>query len=106
MAQVDISINGQTYRISCEDGQEQRLRDLSSMVDAHVKDLVEQIGQVGHTRLLVMASLLVADELVDLRETVKKVDGETNDESDTRAIKAIERIAGRLEAIASRVNQA
>lgn len=105
MAQVDISLNGQTYRISCEDGQEHRLQDLSLMVDAHVKDLVEQVGQVGHTRLLVMASLLVADELVDLRDMVGKVEDEATGETDARAIQAIERVAVRLEAIADRINQ-
>ena len=64
MAQVDISINGKTYRMACDEGQEERIRDLSTMVDAHVKDLVQQVGQVGDTRLLVMASLLGADELM------------------------------------------
>jgi len=106
VAQVDISINGQTYRIACEDGQEQRLQDLAQMVDAHVKDLVEQVGQVGHTRLLVMASLLVADELVDLREAASEFGEDVDGEGGERAAQAIERVAGRLEAIAERVNQA
>ena len=41
MAQVDVSINGQSYRIACEDGQEDRLVDLATMVDEKVSDLVK-----------------------------------------------------------------
>ena len=67
MAQVDVSVNGQSYRIACEDGQEDRLVDLAAMVDEKVIGLVNQIGQVGSNRLLVMAALIIADELVDLK---------------------------------------
>jgi cell division protein ZapA len=106
MAQVEIIINGQSYRIACEDGQEQRLGELARMVDAHVGDLVEQVGQVGHTRLLVMASLLVADELVDLREAAGEVTEDGADTDSTRAIEAMSRVSSRLEAIADRLDQA
>ena len=70
MAQVDVSVNGQSYRIACEDGQEDRLVDLAAMVDEKVIGLVNQIGQVGSNRLLVMAALIIADELVDLKNEV------------------------------------
>ena len=106
MAQVEIMVNGQSYRIACEDGQEQRLGDLARMVDAHVGDLVEQVGQVGHTRLLVMASLLVADELIDLREAANEISEDGADIASMRAIEAISRVSGRLEAIAERLDQA
>ena len=76
MAQVEITINSKNYRIACEDGQESRIASLAAMVDSHVKDLVGQIGQIGDTRLLVMASLLIADELVDLREIEQEVSTE------------------------------
>jgi cell division protein ZapA len=107
VAQVDIRINGKSYRIACEDGQEQRLTDLAQMVDAHVADMVEQVGQVGDTRLLVMASLLVADELMDLRDAANMVDEVDEEFSPNEAedialameslAERIERIAGRLE---------
>ncbi|MDA9975911.1 cell division protein ZapA [Alphaproteobacteria bacterium] len=106
MAQVEIMVNGQSYRIACEDGQEQRLGDLARIVDAHVGDLVEQVGQVGHTRLLVMASLLVADELVDLQEAANEISEDGADIASMRAIEAISRVSGRLEAIADRLDQA
>ncbi len=106
MAQVDIQINGKAYRIACEDGQEPRLRQLATMVDAHVKDLVSQVGQVGDTRLLVMASLLVADELMDLRDAAHEVDEADEEfspsEIDDLAL-SVEGLAERIERIAVRL---
>ena len=65
MAQVDIVINGREYRIACEDGQEAHLKSLAGYIDDKIGELVGAVGQVGDTRLMVMASLLVADELSD-----------------------------------------
>jgi cell division protein ZapA len=95
LAQVEITINSKNYRIACEDGQESRIASLAAMVDSHVKDLVEQIGQIGDTRLLVMASLLIADELVDLRG-----DGEE------KIVSALNAMAGRIESIADQLERA
>jgi cell division protein ZapA len=106
MAQVEITINGQPYRVACEDGQEKRLGELARMVDAHIGDLVEQIGQVGQTRLLVMASLLVADELMELREAASDVPADGDDEDQGLAAAAMNRVSSRLEAIADRLDQA
>ena len=67
MAQVVVTINGRSYRIACEDGQEEHLTELSGYVSEKVKELVGAVGQIGDTRLLVMASLLISDELTDTR---------------------------------------
>lgn len=106
MAQVEITINSQSYRVACEDGQESRLGELARMVDAHVGDLVEQIGQVGQTRLLVMASLLVADELMELREAADESEADGDDGSGARVTEMMNRLSSRLEAIADRLDQA
>ena len=65
MAQVSVTINDRKYPIACDDGQEAHLSRLASYVDNRIKELVAAVGQVDHTRLLVMVSLLVADELSD-----------------------------------------
>ncbi|UUX51724.1 cell division protein ZapA [Nisaea acidiphila] len=110
MAQVEININGKNYRIACEDGQESRIASLASMVDSHIKDLVEQIGQIGDTRLLVMASLLIADELVDLREIEGEVAAEGGGaplgESEEKIAAALDAMAGRIESIADQLERA
>ncbi len=70
MSQVSIRINGRSYDVNCENGQENHVQRLAMSLAGKVSDLVKQVGQVGDARLLVMAGLLVADELVDaqLRE--------------------------------------
>ena len=100
MAQVVVTINGRSYRIACEDGQEEHLKHLSGYVSEKVKDLVGAVGQIGDTRLLVMASLLIADELSDTRaeliETRQELDGIQADAEDV--------LAGRLDNLASRID--
>ena len=106
MAQVDVSVNGQSYRIACEDGQEDRLVDLAAMVDGKVLDLVNQIGQVGSNRLLVMAALIIADELVDLKNEAgppQELEDNTN-KQDT--VLALQEITKKIENIADQVEQA
>lgn len=63
MAQVKVKINGRTYEVACDDGQEDHVARLGNYVDTKVVELAAQIGQVGDTRLLVMAALMIADEL-------------------------------------------
>ncbi len=58
--------------MSCNDGEEQRLGELLSYVETHVSLLTEQFGQVGEDRLMLMASLMIADELWDLRDDLEE----------------------------------
>ena len=69
MGQVSKAINGRTYRMSCNDGEEQRLGELLSYVETHVSLLTEQFGQVGEDRLMLMASLMISDELERIPST-------------------------------------
>lgn len=70
MGQVNVTLNGRTYRLSCGDGEEQRLLKLVAHVRGHVDKLVNEHGQIGDERLLLMASLLITDELIELRAAV------------------------------------
>jgi cell division protein ZapA len=110
VAQVSVSINGRNYRIACDDGQEEHLARLAGFVDERVGDLVEAVGQIGDTRLMVMASLLIADELSDayadlsqLRED-REVGDSASDEVDGVAA-AIDALAQRIEALAQHLEQ-
>ncbi len=80
MAEVDITLNGREYSIACDDGQEDHLLRLGEYVDKKVAELVAEVGQVGDTRLLVMASLLIADDLAEAFEDIaalEKAPGDT-----------------------------
>lgn len=68
MGQVAVTLNGRTYRLRCEDGEEQRLFALADHVRDKVDRLVTEFGQIGEDRLLFMAALLVTDELFEMRD--------------------------------------
>ena len=70
MAQITVRLNGSGYSIACDDGQEVHLSHLALLVDERLSELVEQVGQVGDLRLMVMVSLILADELTDLRASM------------------------------------
>jgi cell division protein ZapA len=106
MAQVSFLINGRPYEVACGDGEEDHLRDLADYVDQTVQKLVTSVGQAGDARLLVMASLMIAD---DLSEALQKLDepepGATAQDNGAEqdAAGALENYAERLEKIAARL---
>jgi cell division protein ZapA len=109
MAQVSIRINGRSYDIACEDGQEERLHALAGYVDERVKEIAGAVGQIGEQRLLVMTNLLIADELGAAQEKldapqapVREAGSLSAEESDALA-ENIEAMAGRIEAIADKL---
>jgi cell division protein ZapA len=64
MAQVNLQINGYNYLVGCEDGQEGHLGAMAQLIQRRI-DSVKAIGQHGEARLLLLAALLLADELHD-----------------------------------------
>ncbi len=66
MAQLTIRINGYAYTVGCEDGQERHLQAMAEQIDSRINGLKSLGGQSGESRLLVLAALLMADELHDL----------------------------------------
>ncbi len=67
MAQVTVKINGYAYTVGCEDGQEQHLQAMAGQVEKRIDSIKALGGSSGEARLLVLASLLMADEIHDLR---------------------------------------
>ena len=112
MAHIDVEINGRSYPIACDDGQEAHIQELAVYVNQKVSQLVASVGQVGDARLLVMASLLLADELADayadLDEAKDVEEGAKGaaQRMETRAAQAIEALAARIEGIAARLEAA
>jgi cell division protein ZapA len=64
MAQVTLRINGYSYLVGCEDGQERHLEAMGDAVQTRI-DSIKTLGQTGEARLLMLAALLLADELHD-----------------------------------------
>ena len=111
MAQVAVTINGRGYQIACDDGQEVHLRQLANYIDRRVAELVAAMGQVGDMRLLVMVSLLIADELSDANAEMAELrQGRESSQSAEEqaghvAAQAIETLAVRVEEIAARLER-
>ena len=68
MAHVSITLEGRTFRITCEDEDVARLGELAVEFERRVTQLQDEFGPVGDERLIVMAALMALDELWDLRE--------------------------------------
>ena len=109
MSQVSLTVNGHPYKIACDDGQEPRIRRLAQYVDARVGGFVKTIGQVGEARLLLLAALVIADELSDANEMLaqEKSRGRVAESEAEGVINAavggIHDLARRIEGIAERL---
>ena len=103
MAQVTMQINGKPYSVGCEDGQERHLIDLAKLFDEQVRQVSQDVGNLGETRLFLMGALLLADELADLKLRQQHIQTELartqTDQSkiEVRAVAALENAAKRIE---------
>jgi cell division protein ZapA len=88
MSQVSVTINGRQFRMACEDGQEDHLADLARELDARIADLRAKFGEIGDSRLTVMAALTIADEMTELGARVKNLEQELASAEDARAAAA------------------
>lgn len=103
MAQVTLKINGFSYTLGCPDGQEPNLVALGAELDKRVASIKAQVGNLGEARLLVMAGVMLADELADLkRETA----GTQKPADEGQTADALIGLARRLEGVATRLARA
>jgi len=109
MGQISVTLNGRTYRLECGEGEEAHLIELAEYLGAHVEDMKRKFGQVGDDRLILMASLVVLDELWELRRQMAQMkiamaearrDKSVADES-ARALQSD--LAGRVSSVAQRL---
>jgi len=107
MAQISIDVNGRPYAVGCEDGQEAHLMELARLFDHQVRQVSQDMGQLGDTRLFLMGALLLADELTDARARLAQAQAEVSrlqtdrGRMESRAVQALETAAKRIEALAA-----
>ena len=94
MAEVELTIAGRAYRVACRQGEEDNLRAAAALVDAKSKEALAGLGTLSESRLLLFASLLLADQIVDGR-TVDLPTG-----PDPALVERAASLADRLEALA------
>jgi cell division protein ZapA len=118
MAQVNATIAGRQFRLACEDGQEAHLQALAADIDQRIIELRQRFGEIGDTRLTVMAALMVADELTEASLKVRRMEEEVAALQDARLVSsdrakaasdavvgAFNSAAERLEGITKKLNQ-
>ena len=118
MAHVTATIAGRQFRLACEDGQEEHLQALAKDIDQRVIDLRAKFGEIGDTRLTVMAALMVADDLSDAHRKIRRLEEEIAALHDARVVAAdrakaasdavvgaFNSAAERLESITKKLNQ-
>jgi len=96
MAQIVITVGGREYAVTCRDGEEAHLRKLGTLLDARAEEARAAVGGVNEARQLLLAGLLLADELHSSSGGVIMPPPAQPDLSP-----ALERLADRMEAIAS-----
>lgn len=112
MAQVSVNIAGRSYRMACEDGEEQHLVDLAATLEARINDLRGSFGEIGDQRLIVMAAISLADERADALAAAARLDEELSRSREVArgaamtADDAIRQIAQAIDDVAARVEQA
>jgi cell division protein ZapA len=106
MAQINVDVNGRPYAVGCEDGQESHLQELAKMFDHQVRQVSQDMGQLGDTRLFLMGALMLADELYDAKARLAQAQSEVarlqvdRQRIEGRAVSALDAAASRIEKLA------
>ena len=118
MSQVNVTINGRQFRMACEDGQEGHLLNLARDLDGRIEGLHAKFGEIGDTRLTVMAALTIADELGEMGARIQRLEDELmavqeaqvattdrNKIAQASVAAALTATAERIESITKKLNQ-
>ena len=117
MAQLTVKLNGYAYNVGCEDGQEAHLMEMARQVENRIENIKSLGGQSGESRLLLLAALLMADELHDTAIELKSlrrpsaatpapvVEAPAPDRADARTRNRIAKLARKAEDIAASIEQ-
>ena len=113
MPQVTVTIAGRTYRMACGEGEEAHLEGLAGLLDGKITEMRGAFGEIGDMRLLVMASITIADDLADTRRRMGTLEGEVaalraaaaagderQGEAEARVAEAVTKAAERIERLA------
>jgi cell division protein ZapA len=83
---VTVTINGRSFRMACDEGQQDHLLSLAKIVDEKIAIFKQSYGDIGESRLAVMAAILLADEQNEAVKQVKILQRENAALKDSRAV--------------------
>jgi cell division protein ZapA len=114
MAQVTVRINGYAYTVGCQDGEEEHLLAMAGEVERRIEGIKAVAGQAGEARMLVMAALLMADDLFEMEQEITALQRQLAErprlapapaQPDPKLAQKIDRLARRAEEIAAGLEQ-
>jgi cell division protein ZapA len=118
MAQVSVTISGKTYRMACDDGQEEHLGQLAERLDQTIERLRGEFGEIGDQRLTVMAAITIADQKAEAERRIRALEqriaamerdraaaAEGRVAEDQAVARTVEAVAERVEALAERLSE-
>ena len=89
MPEVSITINNREHKIACSAGEEERVKELSLLLDSEVINIANSLGQIGDVKLMVLAAITILDKNQDaIEDAIKIIDNST---------KKIEKISHKIE---------
>jgi cell division protein ZapA len=102
MAQVTVRINGYAYSVGCQDGEERHLQAMAGEVERRIDTLKAVAGQSGESRMLVLAALLMADDLFEADKALKAAEAgrPSAPAADAKLGRRLSKLARRAEDIA------
>jgi cell division protein ZapA len=109
MTQVTVTVNGQHFRVTCGEGEEERIQKLADYINSKIRDLVASMGQVGEARLLLLAALILADEVFDLRANGADASTSAGNQADRPppiSVDALHQASAKIENIVARLQNA
>ncbi len=122
MAEVTLKINNRGYGLFCDEGQESRLEELAIYVDSRLQDIAKSGAATNESHLLVLTSLVLADEVYELRDELNMLQRQLQDaraglpvhydgngmsaEEEAMITQAIDSLANKIEQIAKRIHLA
>lgn len=109
MPQVSIQIANRTYELACGDGEEERVQELAAYVDEKVGELRKRLPGAPEIKLMVFASLLLAEESRDARGVAKAAENaraSATDNAETLATALEDLITARVDKMTKKVSGA
>jgi len=91
---LNVLINGKTYRMACDEGEEDHLQRLAERFNGEVEKLKGSFGEIGDQRLTVMAAIITTDEVFNLKERVRILEGQLQETKERDALESREKQSG------------
>lgn len=117
MGEVNVVIDGRSYGIACDAGQEQRVQQLGRYIDQRLKEIANGSGANNKAQLMVLTALLLADEVFDLKEHMSRVSNANQQPKqvvyqglapaeEKEITEAISKLAAKVETLSKKVKKA